>query len=1038
MKNNRTLHRCIGSVMLLFVSLFWIFPAVAAGDDTIGSDSSSLTAIEEKLRDLMDKGDIPGMSLVIVKGDQPVFIKGFGYADVEKKTPVTPDTLFELGSLSKAFTALALLRLDSLGLVNLDAPVSRYMEWFYVTFEGKKTPITLRQLLHHTSGIPQWKSFARIPVSDADDALQQTARNISGMELNRLPGTKYEYVTANYDIIGAVIESITNMSYEDYMTKHVFRPLGLTHTRAGAVKGDPLMATGYKLGYFSMRPFDAPVYRGNNPAGYIVSNGRDMGRWLQIQMGLPDTDTPMAPLVEESHQPDMSVMPVPGPMTSYAMGWTVHKYGSDLIEHGGENPNFTAHMAFRTGEKVGVAVLTNSRNDHTKHIARVVMQHVRGEQPPELFEPGRTLSGTSTTMFVVTSVVLLIIVLYLGSILLDVIRCRRFIHRLTPVKLVQMILTLAALVPFAVAIYLLPLAMRNLPWKVAAVWTPDSFSTAAILILLSMGVGYVSYVLSSMFPLASKFMGSAPMIIVLSLLSGGGNAVVIFLVTSSLFSTMALAYQVYFFLLAFFIYILGRKIIQTRLTHITYRIVYDLRMRLINKIFLTSYQSFEQMERGRVFATLGEDTGQVARVANILAGLVTNFITASCAFVYLFTIAFWAAAVTLVVVAAIATLYYYASGKARAFFEIARDTRNDYMELLNGLLDGYKELRIRYFKRKKYIKEMDDVTHTFSSKMGIANIKFINSFLVGESLLLIVLGSVSFAIPRLFPEITTFTLMSFIMVLLYLIGPVNVILNAIPPITQIRVAWARVARFQRDIPADIERGDIPDMGVERKSVSRIKAKGVTFTYKNENQDKAFSVGPIDFEARKGEITFIIGGNGSGKTTLAKLLTGLYAPDEGYIQIEGKEIDNQYPGEYFSTVFSDYHLFKRLYDVDKDRVQMEGGNYIKLLQLEDKVTVDGEKFSTINLSGGQRKRLALLRCYLENAPIYLFDEVAADQDPEFRKFFYRDLLQRMKKEGKIVIAITHDDHYFDVADRIVKMDMGKIDTLDTSETIRVTR
>jgi len=1036
MKNNRTLHLSICIVILLFVSLCWIFPSAAAGADTIDTDSISLTAIEEKLRDLMDKGEIPGMSLVVVNGNQPVFIKGFGYADIEKKTPVTPDTLFELGSTSKAFTALALLKLESEGLVNLDAEVSRYLEWFYVTFEGKKTPITLRQLLHHTSGIPTWKSFARIPVSNADNALEQTVRNISGMELNALPGTEFEYVTANYDIIGAVIESITSMSYEDYMTKHVFQPLGLIRTRVGADKEDPLMATGYKVGFFSVRPFDAPVYRGNNPAGYIVSNSRDVGRWLQIQMGL--LDTPMAPLVEKSHQPDMSVMPVPGPMTSYAMGWTVHKYRGDLIEHGGQNPNFTVHMAFRPSEKVGVAVLTNSRNIYTNHITHVVMQHVRGKQLPKPFEPGRSLDGTSTALFVVMVVVLLIIGMYFGSVLLDVIRCRRFIDRLTTEKLIRMVLTLAALVPFAVGIYLLPMAMRNLPWKVAAVWTPDSFSTAAILALLAMGAGYVSYVFSSMFPLRNSYKRSIPLIIVLSILSGGGNALVIFLVTSSLFSTMDLGYQVYFFIMAFFIYILGRKIIQTRLTHITYQIVYDLRMRLINKIFLTSYQLFERMERGRVFATLGEDTGQVARVANVLTGLVTNLITAACAFVYLFTIAFWAAALTLFVVAVIASLYYYVSGKARAFFEIARDTRNDYMELLNGLLDGYKELSIRYNKRKKYIKEMDGVTQTFSSKMGIANIKFINSFLVGESLLLVVLGAVSFAIPRLFPEITTFTLMSFIMVLLYLIGPVNVILNAIPPITQIRVAWARVIRFQRDIPGDIERGEIPNMGVERTSVSRIKAKGVKFTYKSEDQDKAFSVGPIDFEARKGEITFIIGGNGSGKTTLAKLLTGLYAPDEGFIQIEGKEIDNQYPGEYFSTVFSDYHLFKRLYDVDGDRVQGEGGKYIKLLQLDGKVTIDDEKFSTTNLSGGQKKRLALLRCYLENAPIYLFDEVAADQDPEFRRFFYRDLLQQMKKEGKIVIAITHDDHYFDVADRIVKMDMGKIDTLEAGQTIRVTR
>jgi cyclic peptide transporter len=306
-------------------------------------------------------------------------------------------------------------------------------------------------------------------------------------------------------------------------------------------------------------------------------------------------------------------------------------------------------------------------------------------------------------------------------------------------------------------------------------------------------------------------------------------------------------------------------------------------------------------------------------------------------------------------------------------------------------------------------------------------------------MLLVVLGAVCFAVPRIFPDITTFTLMSFIMILLYLIGPVNNILAAIPAIVQIRVSWGRVHTFERDIPANIDPGEIPAILPSKNVVERIKAKGVMFKYESENEEEPFSIGPIDFEARKGEITFIIGGNGSGKTTLAKLLTGLYTPDKGYIQIEGKEIENRHMGEYFSTVFSDFHLFEKLYDVDLSKKEKEADaeKYINLLRLEDKVEMKENSFSTIDLSGGQRKRLALLQCYLEDAPIYLFDEVAADQDPEFRKFFYRDLLKRMKKEGKIVIAITHDDHYFDVADKIIKMDMGKIDTLEQGKTIRVT-
>ena len=309
-------------------------------------------------------------------------------------------------------------------------------------------------------------------------------------------------------------------------------------------------------------------------------------------------------------------------------------------------------------------------------------------------------------------------------------------------------------------------------------------------------------------------------------------------------------------------------------------------------------------------------------------------------------------------------------------------------------------------------------------------IKFINAFMVGESLLVAVLGAVAFGVPRLFPHIQNWTLMSFIMALLYLIGPVNGILHSIPQITQLKIAWNRVQKFIKDIPANMQPEDVATLKTGMKEVQSLAAKGVIYEYESQGEEEPFKLGPIDFEAKKGEIVFIVGGNGSGKTTLAKMLTGLYIPHGGSITIDGQEVTNYQLGEYFSTVFSGYHLFEKLYNIDLNNGEKrkEGEQYLETLNLQDKVSLGEDSFSTINLSGGQRKRLALLQCYLEDCPIYLFDEVAADQDPEFRRFFYRNLLVRMKERGKIVIAITHDDHYFDVADKVIKLDMGKVDVL----------
>jgi cyclic peptide transporter len=514
------------------------------------------------------------------------------------------------------------------------------------------------------------------------------------------------------------------------------------------------------------------------------------------------------------------------------------------------------------------------------------------------------------------------------------------------------------------------------------------------------------------------------------MLSGFANAVIIFLISGSLFTDIKLIYLLYFFCLAVGLYLLGRKVVQTKLTELTFDIVYDMRMNLIEKIFYTSYQKFEKMDRGRVFATLNDDTGQVGNSANIFVTLLTSMITTVGVFLYLSTIAFWATLVTLGVIIVIATIYYIVSQKAQVYLEEARDTRDVYMRLLNGLIDGFKELSIHFNKKKQYNDDVEKSTQEFRDKSSIGIVKFINAFMVGESMLVILLGSVAFAVRRLFPEIQIFTLMSFIMALLYLIGPVNGILGSIPAIVQLRIAWNRVKGFIKDIPANMTPEDIESLKLNIPRVDRIEAKGVVFQYESEEDDKPFGLGPIDFEAKKGEAVFIVGGNGSGKTTFAKILTGLYVADEGSIKVDGEEVNSYQMGEYFSTVFSGYHLFEKLYNIDlsDEEKRKEGEKYIEMLNLQDKVSLEEDSFSTIDLSGGQRKRLALLQCYLEDCPIYLFDEVAADQDPEFRRFFYRELLTRMKEKGKIVIAITHDDHYFDVADKVIKFDMGKLDVL----------
>jgi cyclic peptide transporter len=876
-------------------------------------------------------------------------------------------------------------------------------------------------------------------MGDDEDALEQTVKNIVGIELYALPGKQFQYATVNYDIVGLIIEEATRISYEEYMEKQIFQPLGLSATTVGMARVDLAASgkksTGYKISFFEPRNYDAPPYRGNSPAGYIVSDAKDMARWLGLQLEL--VESPLTPLIRKSHQRDELVPPDLQTMTSYTMGWQVSLAGDGEIRHGGLNPNYTAYMVFRPKGKFGVAVLANSNSDYTGFIGRTVMGMLHGKGMNDAAVPGGGFDNTTSMMSIILGIILVIIGAYILYIVIELFMGRRELDRFRWLKLGKIVGVIPLLAPFLFGIYLLPIVLLNLPfelsmapWEFAMVWTPVSFKTAITLLVVVFAAGYFAFTLSSLFPQKNKYLKNLPLLLILSMLSGGANAVIIFLISGSLFSPIKLGYMMYFFGLAVGLYLLGRKVVQTRLTQLTFDIVYDMRMNLIEKIFYTSYQKFEKMDRGRIFATLNDDTGQVGMSANIFVTLITSMITTIGVFLYLSTVAFWATLVTMGVIIVIATIYYIVSQKAQVFLEEARDTRDVYMRLLNGLIDGFKELSIHFNKKKQYRDDVEKSTREFRDKTTVGMVKFINAFMIGESMLVILLGSVAFAVRRLFPEIGIPTLMGFIMALLYLIGPVNGILGSIPAIVQLRIAWNRVKGFIKDIPANMTPGDIENLKLDVPSVERIEAKGVVFQYESEGEDKPFGLGPIDFEAKKGEAVFIVGGNGSGKTTFAKILTGLYVPDEGSLKVDGEEVTSYQMGEYFSTVFSGYHLFERLYNIDlsDENKRKEGEKYIEMLNLQDKVSLEEDSFSTIDLSGGQRKRLALLQCYLEDCPIYLFDEVAADQDPEFRRFFYRELLTRMKEKGKIVIAITHDDHYFDVADRVIKFDMGKLDVL----------
>lgn len=303
--------------------------------------------------------------------------------------------------------------------------------------------------------------------------------------------------------------------------------------------------------------------------------------------------------------------------------------------------------------------------------------------------------------------------------------------------------------------------------------------------------------------------------------------------------------------------------------------------------------------------------------------------------------------------------------------------------------------------------------------------------LVTQSLLI---GSLVFVLPLLMVT-SSQVLTASVLTVMYILGPLGLLISTMPVMAQGRVAINRLAEFGFFINEHhAEQGEPDNTNVLRlehkKHWHQIALKGVAMNYRGADAESGLALGPVDLTINSGELIYIIGGNGCGKSTLVKALCGLYVPQAGQILLDGVAVNDETRSDYrdlFSAVFSDFHLFNRLIGPEGEEVNPQlAQKYLAALGLADKIKIEGLGYSTTKeLSYGQQKRLALVCAYMEDRPVYVLDEWAADQDPPFKRFFYEELLPELKRRGKTVLIITHDDQYFQLADRVVKLVDGHI-------------
>lgn len=485
------------------------------------------------------------------------------------------------------------------------------------------------------------------------------------------------------------------------------------------------------------------------------------------------------------------------------------------------------------------------------------------------------------------------------------------------------------------------------------------------------------------------------------------------------------------FALSIALFVYSLRYILYESTRIAEAAICSVRLRLADKIRRSDLQTLESIGDADIHARISRDTTAIAQAARPL------FAAAQGAVMVLFTLGYIALVSP---VAMLLCLLVIAGGAGKYFrdrkaydkgLQNASKEEDELSESLSGLLKGFKELRINKLKSDDVFEEFESTaTRVRTVRTGVM-VLFSNNIIFVEMFFVLLLGAVAFVMPVLS---TTFSgsATKVVAAVLFFFGPLTNVVTMIPLLAQVNVTVDNLRRLEALLDDGLRKTAEYEASpeIELSDFRTIVLDGICFHYRDPDGNATFQVGPIDGEVRRGEILFLVGGNGSGKTTFLKLFTALYWPSQGAIRVDDRVIGPANIQSYrnlFSAIFSDFHLFDKLHGLREGAPERVNA-VLRLMEISGKTAFVDGRFSTTHLSTGQRKRLALVVSYLEDKPVYVFDEVAADQDPQFRRYFYETMLPELKSAGKTIVVVSHDDRYFHVGDRVLQMDYGELSDL----------
>jgi putative ATP-binding cassette transporter len=522
--------------------------------------------------------------------------------------------------------------------------------------------------------------------------------------------------------------------------------------------------------------------------------------------------------------------------------------------------------------------------------------------------------------------------------------------------------------------------------------------------------------------------GSLPRLLVMSALGGLSTAAILAAINAGLQGTGSL-WAATLFLVALFLFIKTQYYVTITTTAEIEAIIHKIRLRVMDHIRRSELLSLEAIGRSRIVAAITSDTAILTQASNMLCFSIQGAVLVFFVAIYVAFLSLAAIVTTIVIIGVAGIIFHYKNRRLAAEKQKSAEWEGRLFDRLTDFLDGFKELRLNAARSMDLFEDASEVSRTAANIKINSQAETFKLIVTSQVSMYVLIGAVVFVAPQFSEALGGLTLTKTTTALMFIVGACFGLVQAIPILLNANAAADRIEHLEIELQATASALDAAGFAAPSR-FDAIEMTGIQFRYVDKSSEATFKIGPIDFSLHPGELVFITGGNGSGKSTFLRVLSGLYAPDSGQIRLNGQLIGDETRDKYrslMSAIFFDYHLFHKLYGIpDPDPGEVD--RLLRQFRLDTKTSLTKGEFRTLDLSGGQRRRLALIVSLLEKRPILLLDEWTAEQDPEFRRKFYDELLPELMAAGATVVVITHDDRYLDelhLPARRIRMDEGRI-------------